>query len=409
MRVKFLFPVLVAVSLLLNIQPTTIFASFTDTNGHEHAQAIDQLADMGIVKGYSDGSFQPQTGLYRKNVVQFLGRWMLQNGIALPEDATQYARFDDVSTNATELLQLSSLLQEEGIFTGTKGLLKGDEVIQRQEMAVALVRVMKTMYDIDLIADYKAQQFKTTITDIHKADSDKQEAIIALQFAGITQTTTFNPTSTLNRGQFAAFLARTMAYEANLPQEEVEPAAPVTLDLTGAQAIVPVAGAPLYASVNGKNAIATYGEQSLRFPIQAVANGAYFAIQIGSETYYVPASHVTTSTEPVATVTHAPIGTVLTNRSFTILDYNKQPIVRGFRETKMDVLAVENGYYVVKMPAGKALLPMTDAQVVAHKALVLVQDAKLTKTVGTSSSVIGLLKQGHVFTNFTKQDRKSTR
>ena len=419
MKIKYLLFIML-VSICLNIQPSTIFASFSDTTGHEHEQSIEMLSEMAIVKGYSNGTFQPSAPLYRKNVALFLGRWLQQNGFELPEDATDYPRFDDLTaTSGQELLQLSSLVQEEGIFTGSQRLFNGKGTMQRQHMAVVLVRAMKAVYGIDLITAYKADGFNTTIQDIHKAsDQEKREAITALQYAGITQATQFNPTNTLNRGQFTAFLARTIEYykaqhvkdvqseqlmdetPSTMKEEQPNEQAPAYLS---AKSLQIAANAPLYASLNVKNEIAKWGISKALFPIKPVKEGALFVIELNSEKYYVKASDVTFSETVIQTVSQNVIGTVLTQPNFELFDSNGQLILKGNRETKVDVVRVEDSQVVVKMPTGEAFLPIAQTTTVTHEPLTVVADTKLTKKVGQTSTVIGLIKAGHVFSNFKKE------
>ncbi|MGG2109002.1 S-layer homology domain-containing protein [Lysinibacillus pakistanensis] len=62
------------------------------------------------------------------------------------------------------------------------------------------------------MADYKESDFKSTITDLDKATAtENREAIIALEYAGLTNVKAFNPKNTLTRGQFASFLHRTIS------------------------------------------------------------------------------------------------------------------------------------------------------------------------------------------------------
>jgi hypothetical protein len=95
--------------------------------------------------------------------------------------------------------------------------------MQRQQMALVLVRAIKTVEGIDLIKEYKDAGYTSKIKDLDKAYSTENvEAITALEYAGITVVENFNPTSAITRGQFSSFLYRTINYEAPVKEPKVE-------------------------------------------------------------------------------------------------------------------------------------------------------------------------------------------
>lgn len=187
-------------------------AKLVDIEGNTHESAIKQLYEQDIIGGYSDGTYKPDAQISRLQVVRLLGRFMIKEGYEIPEDALTDMRFEDIPAKSDEeLLQLSALLYEEGIFQGTSGYLDPHNNMQRQHMAVVLVRMMHDVFGRDLVAEYKKAGFQTSITDIHKVlDNEKREAITALEYAGITIVKQFNPSSTVTRGQFASFLVRVL-------------------------------------------------------------------------------------------------------------------------------------------------------------------------------------------------------
>ncbi|CAM5182710.1 SLH domain-containing protein OS=Lysinibacillus sphaericus OX=1421 GN=LS41612_19790 PE=4 SV=1 [Lysinibacillus sphaericus] len=77
--------------------------------------------------------------------------------------------------------------------------------------------------------------FKSTITDLDNATANEnREAIIALEYAGLTNVKAFNPKNTLTRGQFASFLNRTITNiaEAPLTVKEAKVVDATTLEVT---------------------------------------------------------------------------------------------------------------------------------------------------------------------------------
>ncbi|MGA3600545.1 S-layer homology domain-containing protein [Lysinibacillus agricola] len=188
-------------------------SSFSDIEKSDHKDAILALADAKIVAGYPDGTFKPNAVVTRGNVTKFLGKWLVSENYDIPANYETEARFTDLPTTTPdkELLQYAALVKDAGVFKGSNNKLMHTNNMSREQMAVVLVRAINTVYNVDLVADYKESDFKTTITDLDKATAtENREAIIALEYAGLTNVKAFNPKNTLTRGQFASFLHRTI-------------------------------------------------------------------------------------------------------------------------------------------------------------------------------------------------------
>ncbi|MET4562060.1 hypothetical protein ABIA69_003230 [Lysinibacillus parviboronicapiens] len=195
------------------VVPTASAASFTDIAKSDHKEGILALADAKIVGGYTDGTFRPNATLTRGNVTKFLGKWLVSEHYQVPADYNKKVRFTDLqpaSTKDKELLQYAALIYDTGISKGTNNKLSPSENITREQMASYLVSAIETVYDIDLIAKYKEENYKSSITDLKNTSIENREAVIALEYAKITNVKAFNPANTLTRGQFASFLHRTM-------------------------------------------------------------------------------------------------------------------------------------------------------------------------------------------------------
>ncbi|WP_036130747.1 S-layer homology domain-containing protein [Lysinibacillus sphaericus] len=209
------------------VVPAASAASFTDIAKSDHKEGILALADAKIVGGYTDGTFRPNAPLTRGNVTKFLGKWLVSEHYQVPVDYNKKVRFTDLqpaSTKDKELLQYAALIYDTGISKGTNNKLSPSENITREQMASYLVRAIETVYDIDLIAKYKEENYKSSITDLKNTSStENREAIIALEYAKITNVKAFNPTNTLTRGHFASFLHRTMTNVTDMLKEHEVP------------------------------------------------------------------------------------------------------------------------------------------------------------------------------------------
>ena len=209
------------------VVPAASAASFTDIAKSDHKEGILALADAKIVGGYTDGTFRPNAPLTRGNVTKFLGKWLVSEHYQVPVDYNKKVRFTDLqpaSTKDKELLQYAALIYDTGISKGTNNKLSPSENITREQMASYLVRAIETVYDIDLIVKYKEENYKSSITDLKNTSStENREAIIALEYAKITNVKAFNPTNTLTRGHFASFLHRTMTNVTDMLKEHEVP------------------------------------------------------------------------------------------------------------------------------------------------------------------------------------------
>ncbi|MFJ6209410.1 S-layer homology domain-containing protein [Lysinibacillus sp. NPDC092081] len=222
------------------IVPAASAASFSDIENSDHKDAILALADAKIVAGYPDGTFKPNAVVTRGNVTKFLGKWLVSENYEIPADYATEARFSDLPTTTPdkELLQYAALVKDAGVFKGSNNQLMHTNNMSREQMAVVLVRAIKTVYNVDLVAEYKDADFQSVITDLDKATAtENREAIIALEYAEITNVKNvqqFNPKNSLTRGQFASFLSRAIdnVGEAPLTVKEVKVVDATTLEVT---------------------------------------------------------------------------------------------------------------------------------------------------------------------------------
>src|SRR5690554_5132615 len=97
---KFVATAATATLVASAIVPVASAASFSDIAGNTHADAIKSLADQGIVNGYADGTFKPNTEINRGQTVKLLGRWLETQGYDIPADWDTKQRFNDLPVTA---------------------------------------------------------------------------------------------------------------------------------------------------------------------------------------------------------------------------------------------------------------------------------------------------------------------
>lgn len=223
MKLKKIKYLLVITLLLIVIFPgNKASAGFPDvpTNSwyYPHVKA---LTDKGIIKGYESGKFGPNDSIIRQNVVRILGRWLINENYYIPEDADAVKRFYDIPLSTDkELLQLSALLSEEGIFNGANGRLDGKSSMTREQMALVLVRTIKTVLNVDLVKEATAANYKAPITDINNLNQESKSAINAISYVGLTNNTKYLPKKHLTRAEFSTFVNRMMQFADKIKNEQ---------------------------------------------------------------------------------------------------------------------------------------------------------------------------------------------
>ena len=94
-----------------------------------------------------------------------------------------------------ELLQYAAVVKENGVFNGNNGRLLAGDNINRENMAVVLVRAFDKLHGIDLVAYVEEQDFDKDVIDLAKAKAEARPAIDVLDFFNITNPVApeFNP------------------------------------------------------------------------------------------------------------------------------------------------------------------------------------------------------------------------
>lgn len=210
---KFLVGAASAALVASAVAPVASAADFSDVQGNTHAEGINALADAGIIKGYPDGSFQPNKTLTRSDVVKMMGKWLVTEGASIPEDARTNPRFSDLTTSSNgELLDYAAVVKDAGVFIGSNGRLLAADNITRENMALVLVRAFDQVNEIDLVTYVNGQDFKADVTDLASAKTEAQAAINVLDFFDITNPAApnFNPKGSTTRGHFATFLNKSI-------------------------------------------------------------------------------------------------------------------------------------------------------------------------------------------------------
>lgn len=158
-----------------------------------HYSNIYYLADLGIIKGYSDFTFKPSNYVTKRQVAV-----MLVRALDLEHEKYSDPGFKDVTKKDSAYKEISIATQKGFFFKSA--YFKPDEYITRESMAFALTKAFKL-----------TGTSTTTFLDVPKNHS----AYLSIQALAANNITTgsngkFNPKDKLTRAQFASFLTRAM-------------------------------------------------------------------------------------------------------------------------------------------------------------------------------------------------------
>lgn len=174
-------------------------AAYSDVSSNTRfSQEITYLSERGIISGYPNGSFQPETSVTREAVAM-----MLVRALELPVRAS--SSFPDVGRASTASPSIEAAVKE-GIISGyPDGTFRPKEHVTRAQLAIFLARSF----------DYEREEHERGFRDI-SSQMVAYPYIMQLVEANVVSgfpDDTFRPDALVTRGQFSAFLTRTLKKE----------------------------------------------------------------------------------------------------------------------------------------------------------------------------------------------------
>lgn len=119
---------------------------FSDVEGTAHDRAINQLAELGLVDGYDDGTFRPGVPVTRAQMATFIAGMLTEVGYVLPEDAGSH--FSDVGTGVHSAS--INKLAEIDVVRGTdheRRLYSPGRSVTRAQMASFIARSLNALVE----------------------------------------------------------------------------------------------------------------------------------------------------------------------------------------------------------------------------------------------------------------------
>lgn len=178
--------------------PTVTFTtkgtvSFTDTQNHWAKEYIQKAANTGIMNGYTDGTFRPESSVTRAQAAAILVRSL---GLTTEEKApfTDIANYD--ATTQSEI----AAAYVHGLIKGTDGKFKPGQPVTRAQLAVMIHRAYKQQFNQPYIA-----KGDVPFADVASYNAETKHAITMLYELGIVTGNggKFAPEAVTTRGQAA--------------------------------------------------------------------------------------------------------------------------------------------------------------------------------------------------------------
>lgn len=211
---KKVFKCMLLCVMAVALMTSSVFAaSFTDIENHWAENYIEQMAEKGYVKGYGDGTFNPDGPMTRAEVAT-----VLSNVFGLPNTNAGHKVLKDVKENDwfmpyTLVGYLVFPPEKEDIYT-----FRGNDEITRVEAAHAIIALYNctasTGYATDM-ADY----------DTFKDDSFVKKVVSTAVKYKIMQgkgKTGFEPFSTLTRAELCTLIMRTIENKGNADEGTIK-------------------------------------------------------------------------------------------------------------------------------------------------------------------------------------------
>ena len=180
------------------------------------ASAIDCLASLGIVNGFSDGTYRPGQIVDRASVAVFIGRTAEYLTFEAVFDDNTPPPFEDLSDVTEEQYFYIRGLFNRGVVQGADSDTYGPHVPVSRAQSAALVQRLHGLVQDQATAGQEPEHLPPG--DNYYADDDgsiHEPAINAVSGAGVLQgtgTDQFSPQKGLNRGQLALLLARYLQF-----------------------------------------------------------------------------------------------------------------------------------------------------------------------------------------------------
>lgn len=183
----------IATVVVMSVASVAGAATYTDVpSNHEFAEEIATVSQLGLMKGYTDGTFKPAASITRGELATIIHRAL---GNPAPSNAIH---FTDVPANQFYADAVNYLADQEISNGYPDKTFKPNQPITREEAAKLLA------ISFGLSSEENAEFTDVPATNIY---TKYIQALFEAGFVNGTSETTFSPKELITRGQAAAILA----------------------------------------------------------------------------------------------------------------------------------------------------------------------------------------------------------
>lgn len=198
MRKKILLIALTLLLLMTTLPLTTLMAK-NDVKGHYFEKDLTTLINNGLLTGFEDGSYRPNSSLTRAELTAMLVRMLdlkPQSGSTTFKDVKKGSWYEPYIQNAASNKLINGF--EDQTF-------RPNEAITREQMSAMLSRTLEHLS----IQTFQEPLVFTDKNKIHPIYIKQLEGLAFLGIVAHKEGVAFNPKNAVTRGEAAAFLNRT--------------------------------------------------------------------------------------------------------------------------------------------------------------------------------------------------------
>ncbi|MEW4427846.1 S-layer homology domain-containing protein [Paenibacillus pabuli] len=216
MKKKLLIKVMTTTALLSSsIQPAFASTELTDIQGSFAQDAIQKLAEAGIINGQGEGKFNPTGKITRQDFAIILAKALNLNVESAPVQPT----FSDIPADSYSYKYVEAATQAgliRGLGNGTFGL---GQNLSREDMAVLFARSLSYTAGADITVG-KASQLKFTDANFI-SDYAKDSVAVAVELGLINGNSngTFNPQGNASREQVALVASKFLTAQQKIKED----------------------------------------------------------------------------------------------------------------------------------------------------------------------------------------------
>ncbi|MEY2373371.1 S-layer homology domain-containing protein [Lysinibacillus capsici] len=171
---------------------------------------IHEMRDAGIIQGYEDGTFRPDTTISRQHAAALVSRALKINDLTL-EKTIDFKQPKDLRTDSPYYEDIKGLVEAGLLELDNQGNVNPTKLLTRGEMA----KIIAVAFNLEVKADYVFGDVK---------GSKYEEYVKALYSNGITtgyEDYTFKLNGSLTRVHYVLFMHRAMNIDADFVAEPI--------------------------------------------------------------------------------------------------------------------------------------------------------------------------------------------